>query len=68
MKKKIKTLFMNIAKKNLVFRKIIRRALYIIRYVRYKVRGIGQKVDDKLILFSTFNGKSYSDSPKAIYL
>lgn len=68
MKKKIKTLFMNIAKKNLVFRKIIRRALYIIRYVRYKVRGFGQKIDDKLILFSTFNGKSYSDSPKAIYL
>lgn len=68
MKKKIKTLLMNIAKKNLVFRKIIRRALYIIRYVRYKVRGFGQKVDDKLILFSTFNGKSYSDSPKAIYL
>lgn len=68
MKKKIKTLLMNIAKKNLIFRKIIRRALYIFRYVRYKVRGIGQKVDDKLILFSTFNGKSYSDSPKAIYL
>ncbi len=68
MKKKIKTLFMNIAKKNLVFRKIIRRALYIIRYVRYKVRGFGQKIDDKLILFSTFNGKSYSDSPKAVYL
>ena len=59
---------MNIVKKNLIFRKIIRRDLYIFRYVRYKVRGIGQKVDDKLILFSTFNGKSYSDSPKAIYL
>ena len=68
MKKKIKTLLMNIVKKNLVFRKIIRRFLYIIRYVRYKVRGLGQKVDDKLILFSTFNGKSYSDSPKAVYL
>lgn len=68
MKKKIKTLLMNIVKKNLIFRKIIRRDLYIFRYVRYKIRGIGQKVDDKLILFSTFNGKSYSDSPKAIYL
>ena len=68
MKKKIKTLLMNIAKKNLVFRKIIRRVLYTFRYVRYKLRGIGQNVDDKLILFSTFNGKSYSDSPKAVYL
>lgn len=68
MKKKIKTLLMNIAKKNLIFRKISRKVIYIYRYIRYKVRGIGQKVDDKLILFSTFNGKSYSDSPKAIYL
>lgn len=68
MNKKIKILLMNITKKNLVFRKIIRKALYTFRYIRYKVRGIGQKVDDKLILFSTFNGKSYSDSPKAIYL
>lgn len=68
MKKKIKTLLMNIAKKNLIFRKISRKMIYIYRYIRYKVRGIGQKVDDKLILFSTFNGKSYSDSPKAIYL
>lgn len=66
--KKIKTLLMNIAKKNLIFRKMSRKVLYIYRYIRYKARGIGQEVDDKLILFSTFNGKSYADSPKAIYL
>lgn len=65
--KKIKITLMNIAKKNLMFRKFIRGTLYSYRYARYKVRGIGQKVDEKMILFSCFNGKSYADSPKAIY-
>ena len=37
------------------------------RYFRYKLRSMGQKVDENLIVFCTFNGKSYSDSPKAIY-
>ena len=59
---------MNLAKKNLMFRKLFRSLLYVYRYTRYKYRGIGIKVDDKTILFSTFNGKSYADSPKAIYL
>ena len=65
--KKLKAVLMNIAKKNLIFRKLIRNSLYIYRYVRYKARGLGEKVDEHTILFSTFNGKSYSDSPKAIY-
>ena len=65
--KKLKTILMNIAKKNLMFRKLARRFLYMYRYLRYKIRGIGQSVDEHMILFSTFNGKSYSDSPKAIY-
>ncbi len=66
--KKLKKILMNIAKKNLMFRKLFRGLLYGYRYTRYKYRGIGIKVDDKTILFSTFNGKSYADSPKAIYL
>lgn len=65
--KKLKTMLMNIAKRNLMFRKLFRKSLYVYRYIRYKIRGIGQKVDEHMILFSTFNGKSYSDSPKAIY-
>lgn len=65
--KKIKIVLMNIAKKNLIFRKLLRGVLYIYRYIRCKIRGLGQKVDKHMILFSTFNGKSYADSPKAIY-
>lgn len=66
--KKLKIILMNMAKKNLAFRKLSRSLLYVYRYTRYKFRGIGIKVNDRTILFSTFNGKSYSDSPKAIYL
>ena len=58
---------MNLAKKNLIFRKVSRKILNTYRYTRYKIRGIGQKTDEKMILFSCFNGKSYADSPKAIY-
>lgn len=65
--KKIKIVLMNIAKKNLIFRKSVRGLLYIYRYTRYKFRGLGQKVDEHMILFSSFNGKFYTDSPKAIY-
>jgi len=64
----MKKIVMNLAKKNLMCRKIIRSLLYIYRRIRYKIRGIGVKVDNKTILFSTFDGKSYADSPKAIYL
>lgn len=65
---KLKKILMNLAKKNLMCRKLIRGSLYIYRYVRYKIRSIGIKVDEKTILFSTFDGKSYADSSKAIYL
>lgn len=68
MKKRMKTLLMNIAKKSLIFRRISRKILYVFRYIRYIARGFGQSVDEKLIIFSAFNGKSYVDSPKAIYL
>ncbi len=64
---KLKKMLMNLAKKNLMFRKLIRASLYIWRYTIYKIRGIGINVDNKTILFSTFDGKSYADSSKAIY-
>lgn len=64
---KVKITLMNIAKKNLMFRKLARSSLNIGRYIRYKIRGFGQKTDEHMILFSSFNGKSYADSPKAIY-
>lgn len=68
MKKKIKAILTNLAKKNLFFRKIFRGTLNTYKYLRYKFRGIGKKIDENMIFFSSFNGKYYTDSPKAIYL
>lgn len=65
--KKIKIYLTNLAKENLIFRKIFRSALYVYRYVRYQIRNFGTKIDDNMIFFSSFNGKYYTDSPKAIY-
>ncbi len=67
MKKEIKTKIVEISKENVFFRKILRYLLNIYRYIRFKLRGIGKKVDNNLIIFHTFNGKAYSDTPKAIY-
>ena len=66
--KKIKVALTNLAKNNLLFRKISRGTLYTYRKLRYEIRKMGQKVDEKMVFFSSFNGKYYTDSPKAIYL
>ena len=66
--KKIKIALTNLAKNNLFFRKIFRGILYAYKNMRYKLRRCGKKIDDKMVFFSSFNGKYYTDSPKAIYL
>lgn len=68
MKKQIKAYLTNLAKNNLIFRKLFRKAIYIYRYIRYQIRNFGTKIDKNMIFFSSFNGKYYTDSPKAIYL
>lgn len=64
---KLKVLAMNISKKNKIFRKIARKSMYILKRTKYVITGINKKIDDKTIVFSCFNGKSYTCSPKAIY-
>ena len=65
--KKLKVLAMNISKKNKIFRKIARKTMFIIKRTKYNINGINKKTDSKIVLFSCFNGKSYTCSPKAIY-
>ncbi len=65
--KKFRTLLTGISKKSLFLRKFIRKAVYLFRLWRYKLRGLGRGIDDKLIVFSCFTGKKYADSPRAIY-
>ena len=67
MNKNLKNIGVNIAKKNPIFRDIFRTTLNILRGIKYKIGGIGKKVDNKIMLFSCFNGKSYTCSPKALY-
>lgn len=50
-----------------MLRGIIRKSMYYYRYIAFKIRTFGIKVDDKIVMFSVFGGKSYCCSPKAIY-
>ena len=65
--KKLKVIAMNISKKNKTFRKIARKTMFIIKRTKYNINGLNKKTNPKIVLFSCFNGKSYTCSPKAIY-
>ena len=45
----------------------MRKILNLLKKMKYNINTFGQKIDDKTIIFCSFNGKSYSCSPKAIY-
>lgn len=64
---KITTVLKSIAKQSVYLRIFMRNTMYSFRKVLYVVRGVSAKVDDKLIVFSAYNGKSYACSPKAVY-
>lgn len=57
----------NIAKKSTFLRILMRNGMYSAKKVVYKLRGISVKVDEKLLIFGAYNGKSYACSPKAVY-
>lgn len=65
--KSIKKIAIDIAKKNRIFRLVSRKILFNQMAKRYKRFQDSTRIDDKLILFCTFSGRSYGDSPKAIY-
>ncbi len=57
----------NVAKRKDRFRKESRKILLDSRKKNYDKLKSKIKTDEKVILFSTFDGRSYGDSPKAIY-
>ena len=63
----IKKTAYGISKKSVFLRNIMRNTINFLKKIRYKLNTAGQKVDNKIIIFCSFNGKSYSCSPKAIY-
>ena len=64
---KIKAIALDLAKKNALLRRTARDAVNLKSKLAYEKRTKGVKTDPKVILFSTFDGRSYGDSPKAIY-
>ncbi|MGN0521366.1 MAG: CDP-glycerol glycerophosphotransferase family protein [Eubacterium sp.] len=63
----IKKFAVNIAKRQDYFRKESRKILLDSRKKNYNKIRDSIKTDERVILFSTFDGRSYGDSPKAIY-
>jgi len=57
----------NIAKKSTIARILMRTMRNTLKSMLYKVRGIGIKHQNNVIIFGAFNGKSYTCSPKAVY-
>ena len=55
------------AKENVFFRDLLRKIMNFYRLLRFKIETFGTKVNDKMVIFSCFNGASYTCSPKAIY-
>lgn len=54
-------------KENIFIRKLARKVYCWGSIIKYKIITSKIKVDDKLIIFASFNGRSYCDSPKALY-
>lgn len=63
----IKECIIDFSKKNALFRKVLRKTMNICKGISYQLHTIGIKPDEKTIIFGCFNGRSYCDSPKAIY-
>lgn len=64
----MKRKLMNLAKKNVFFREIIRTTRRILRKIKYLKYYLFNKIDNNLVIFESFGGRSFSDSPKALYL
>ncbi len=68
MKAQIKNKLEDLSKKNEFFRNLYRKLQFSNRKRNYKKLNRKVQVDDKLILFESFQGRSYACSPKALYL
>ena len=67
LKSLIKKKCINISKHNIFFRKTFRYLINKKRSVYYHLLTKNTIIDDKMVVFSSYMGRSYADSPKAIY-
>ncbi len=66
-KNKIKNILIEYAKKNIFFRKLLRKARYIFGSLYYFIYYLFNKTDEYLVIFEAYLGRSYACSPKALY-
>mgnify|MGYP003289436186 CR=1 FL=1 len=64
---KIKSEIKNFIKTHPFIRQFARKVSFAKNKIKYNLTTKRMEVDDKLIIFGCFNGRSYCDSPKAIY-
>lgn len=63
----LKSKIEKIIKSNIFIRKVARKVFFWKENLKYKRITKKIEVDNQLILFASFNGRSYCDSPKALY-
>lgn len=63
----MKKWLINLAKKNVVIRRVMKFTLKCYRKLRYFRYYLTYKVDERVIVFESFMGRAYSDSQKALY-
>lgn len=68
MLKQVKVNILNIAKKHHFILSIIRSIKFFIGRLKYLYFYIFNKTDNKMIIFESYMGRSFSCSPKAIYM
>lgn len=65
--RKIRIKLVDICKKNQLLRTILRKIISTKYKIQYSIYKSKNKTDEKLIVFTSFMGRTYSCSPKAIY-
>ncbi len=63
----IRTKVMAVAEKNVPLRRFMRFCMRHLQSLRYHLRTSRIPVNEKKIVFNSFNGRSYSCTPKAVY-
>lgn len=64
--KKIRVWLINLSKKSAIFRALLRKCIFAKNRLRYMLNYF-KPVNEKRVLFESFMGRKYVDSPKAIY-
>lgn len=63
----MKKLIINIIKKNQFLRSLLRKMVYLKKRIIYKRCCKKNEIEEKMIIFESFMGRTYSDNPRAIY-